>query len=297
MLQLLMEKQLAEIIFKLDENNIDNAVLKGAPLDRKIYGNQTKRVYKDIDILINYSQLNNANENLLSLGFKIKENSRYNLDFFERYPLTKKGLKDITYIHQESSTILELHWRISMINDLDITLDNDFFNSVRCGVQDYLVLKNEYELLYLIHHGAMSGWHRLKWLIDIVDYLDAVNIDRAVFKKLVMTTKSHKFIKDLQEVVKQYFQIELPLPDVPDYKMFKSFRHNYIFDKNYYSDLSIKQLSVRDLLYCFIVSSKKFRYLQTYVIGYFYKRKAIYDATKQTIIKFKVNNADTPTKT
>ena len=112
----------------------------------------------------------------------------------------------------------------------------------------------------------MSGWHRLKWLIDIVDYLDAVNIDRAVFKKLVMTTKSHKFIKDLQEVVKQYFQIELPLPDVPDYKMFKSFRHNYIFDKNYHSDLSIKQLSVRDLLYRFIVSSKKFRYLQTYVI-------------------------------
>ncbi|APC91699.1 hypothetical protein CGC44_04845 [Francisella opportunistica] len=277
--QLLMEKILSGILSKFAEHKIENIVLKGLPLDKKLYGNNSKRVYKDIDILIKEDQLRAVHNILLSIGFDISKHSRYSLEFIEKHPLCKRGIKDLTYIHKKFKIILELHWRITIVSDLKIIFDQKyFFKKIVYNSKEYTTLIDEYELLYLIYHGGMSGWHRLKWLIDITDYLSLVNVDKKAFYKLVNTTKCHKFIIDLNEVAKEYFQLELAVlgsPEILDYRIFKSYRHQYIFEKNYFSDLSIRQLSIRDLLYLFIVSPNKIKYLQTYMIGYYYKKKAI----------------------
>lgn len=125
--QLLMEKLLSDILSKFTEHNIENIVLKGLPLDKKLYGNNSKRVYKDIDILTKEDQLRVVHNILLNIGFDISKHSRYSLEFIEKHPLCKRGIKDLTYIHKKFKIVLELHWRITIVSDLKIIFDQKSF--------------------------------------------------------------------------------------------------------------------------------------------------------------------------
>lgn len=276
--QLLMEKLLSNILSKFTEHNIENVVLKGLPLDKKLYGSQGKRVYKDIDILVKENQLNIVHNILLSMGFDISKHIRYSLEFIEKYPLSKKGIKDLTYVHKSLNIALELHWRITIIDDLKINLDQNFLKKIVYNSREYTTLTDEYELLYLIYHGGMSGWHRLKWLIDIVDYININSIDKQEFLNLISNYKINKLIMDLKFIFDEVFLLEDNLfTSVLRSKFFflENYRRSYILKKLYTTDLSIKELTKNDLFYIFLVAPNKLRFLRTYSIGFFYKNKAI----------------------
>ncbi|MBK2357357.1 nucleotidyltransferase family protein [Francisella hispaniensis] len=276
--QLLMEKLLSDILSKFAEHKIENVVLKGLPLDKKLYGSQPKRVYKDIDILVKENQLNLVHNILLSIGFDISKHIRYNLEFFEKYPLCKKGIKDLTYVHKSLNIILELHWRITIIDDLKINLNQNFLKKVVYNSKEYMTLTDEYELLYLIYHGGMSGWHRLKWLIDIVDYINLDSIDKQTFLRLITKFRINKLIIDLRFILSELFLVQNNLFTSvlkPRYIFFENYRRSYVLEKLYTTDLSIKELTKKDLFYIFLVTPSKLKFLSTYSIGFFYKNKAI----------------------
>lgn len=282
--QLLMEKTLIGILSKFDENNIDSVVLKGIFLDKKLYGSQNKRVYRDIDLLIKDIDIDidKAHELLSNMGFKLSKNLRYTPEFIKKYPTVKYGIKDLIYTHPEFNIILELHWRISTINTFKIELSNqDFFEAFMYGEKQYHSLKNEYELAYLIQHGAESGWHRLKWLIDIVDYIKLVDIDRQLFSKTMQTSKGYNhLLSDLRFILKDTMNFEHRNLNIDSHisksYFLKNYRQKYIASRIYEANLSsIERLTTKELFYKFIICSNKLEYLKTYAIGFYYKRKAL----------------------
>lgn len=279
--QIIMEKLLADIVQVLDKNNISNIVFKGVALNKKLYGNQNKRVYKDIDLLIKDADIDKTHNLLLDMGFKLARNSRYTPEFIERYPAVKYGIKDLTYIDTKSNTILELHWRISSVNALKVNLCNQkFFEIFTYKNKNYHILKNEYELAYLIQHGAGSAWHRLKWLVDVVDYIKLINIDKQLFLQIMTESKGfNKLSSDLSLILKETMMFEhniLSLDNkAPKNYLLKKYRQKYIIEKLYKSDLAVHGLTIKELFYRFVISSSKLQYLKTYAIGFYYKRKAI----------------------
>ncbi|KFJ42504.1 nucleotidyltransferase family protein [Francisella philomiragia] len=281
MKQLQMEKLQTNIVQSLDENGIVNVVFKGIALDKKLYGNQNKRVYRDIDLLINDTDIDKTHDILLSMGFKLGKDLRYTPEFINKYPNVKKGIKDLIYIHQQSKIILELHWRIATINNLRIELSNsDCFEVFSYGKRNYYTLKNEYELAYLIQHGAESGWHRLKWLVDIVDYIKLIDIDKELFSKIIQESKGYNhLLSDLGFILKDTMGFEHSILDpdnhLPKRYLLTNYRQNYITSRIYESNLSIDKLTIKELVYKFAICSNKLEYLQTYAIGFYYKRKAL----------------------
>lgn len=79
------------------------------------------------------------------------------------------------------------------------------FKKIVYNSREYTTLTDEYELLYLIYHGGMSGWHRLKWLIDIVDYININSIDKQEFLNLISNYKINKLIMDLKFIFDEVF--------------------------------------------------------------------------------------------
>lgn len=123
----------------------------------------------DIDVLlVDFNDLLRANEILLTLGYErlsgLTERvlqSREALQFF--------NIKDIGYFHPENHIHIELHFSLFLLNLLPY--DNERFHNRRSEItiagNSVPVMCREDHVIYLLVHGSISGWYRLKWLLDI----------------------------------------------------------------------------------------------------------------------------------
>ena len=146
--------------------------LKGPLLSQRIYGNATYRRYRDLDILIDSKDIPLAYRYLIIMGY----NPEYEL------PEDEKGrqflyhyLKHIPFIHPKTKVIFELHWQILELKDLFETNFNYIYHHISVNYvymnRNFQILNKEYDLIYLLIHGSMHRWQRLKWLVDIGDYM------------------------------------------------------------------------------------------------------------------------------
>ena len=89
--------------------------------------------------------------------------------------------KHILFIHPQKKVIIEIHWKItdalkSFYSDFDFIYGQLTTNQVFMN-REFRVLNKEYDLLYLLVHGSEHKWQRLKWLLDINDYIRNIPID------------------------------------------------------------------------------------------------------------------------
>ncbi|EDZ91419.1 nucleotidyltransferase family protein [Francisella tularensis] len=268
--QLLMEKLLSNILSKFTEHNIENIVLKGLPLDKKLYGSQGKRVYGDIDILIKEEQLRVAHDLLLDLGFCL-EKDIFSIDFISNHSLVRKALKDLVYINKEYNIVLELHWRVLIIGDFKYDIYNECSENFQQSSKVYKILKEEYCLSYLIIHGYRSGWHRLKWLIDIVDFIQNVKFDRIRFKQVILDEfDEYRSVEDLNVLLKDFFEfISYDLDLHRKNNLFQryacKYRVAYIKDI-IYERRGLVPLIFKKALYHMLVYPNKYAYFKTNII-------------------------------
>ncbi|AEB28704.1 nucleotidyltransferase family protein [Francisella hispaniensis] len=268
--QLLMEKLLSDILSKFAEHKIENVVLKGLPLDKKLYGSQGKRVYGDIDILIKEEQLRLAHDLLLDLGFCL-EKDVFSIEFISKHSLLRKGLKDIVYLNKEYNILLELHWRPFVIGDLKYDIYNECSENFQQSSRIYKILKDEYCLSYLIIHGYRSGWHRLKWLIDIVDFIQNIKFDRTRFKQVIFEEfDEYRSVEDLSVLLRDFFEfISYDLGLHRKNNLFQryacKYRVKYIKDI-IYERRGLIPLIFKKALYHMLVYPNKYAYLKTNII-------------------------------
>lgn len=60
------------------------------------------------------------------------------------------------------------------------------------------------QLLYLIIHGGLHHWNKLKWLVDIKDLLQRFPLNELLFFNLTKELKAHRLVAVCNELLKVY---------------------------------------------------------------------------------------------
>lgn len=206
------KKALQQIAILLEVNKLfnNNAIecvhFKGVTLSHYLYQEPTLRQCRDIDLLIERKNIEKAYELLIKNGFS------------SRTPLFKKNYLNIRYqkirkdyIFEKNNCEIELHWRLSdILSDKDTELF--FKNKIPFSFHDQTLqfFDESHYLSYLILHGYYSGWARLHWLIDIVDFVKTRNIDWQAIKIILESTACYTALDEAIELIFLLFAIKKP---------------------------------------------------------------------------------------
>ncbi|EME71280.1 hypothetical protein H261_03758 [Paramagnetospirillum caucaseum] len=145
-------------------------VLKGVPLSQQLYGEPTMRGVGDIDLLVEPSQLRQADGILREAGYL-----RQGANVLDRnQTICQQRLKDIAYRHFDTGQYVELHQRLT---ENPYLLPCDFAalwrdrDTVAVADGSLATLPRRFLPLYLCIHGATHCWERLRWLADLAELL------------------------------------------------------------------------------------------------------------------------------
>lgn len=211
-----------ELTDKLQEKGIFFLNLKGPVLSQRIYRDPTYRYYKDFDILVNPEDVQQALAVMKEMGFK---------SYGYEWPRSNtkqenilKYLNQVNYFHEPTGVSVELHWKIfhwevMKPEKLKLIIQENL-TSVQLGGREFKVLSKELELLYLLIHGALHAWTRLKWLLDINEMLKRENIDLDKLEYWGKLFKVQVLIASSNQILQQYFHDspELPFQEFLDKK-------------------------------------------------------------------------------
>lgn len=156
---------LQRLIKLFDDNGIAFSVLKGVGLADQIYDDPNLRLSKDIDILIPVDAAEPALRLLGMNGYvhkphSIKKNPKVTL---KRQLSDMTLFKDLTFVDPKFNMAIELHQRLFRFEPKGLT---DAFNA-SVGFRKIPSIEDGHYCLYIILHGAVSLWFRLKWLADL----------------------------------------------------------------------------------------------------------------------------------
>ncbi len=199
----------------LRERDIWFMIIKGPLLSERLYGDPTFRVMRDFDLLVKPVDVGRAVQIFKAYG--------YEPDNFS-WPQSEKKQKIAASLtnqylmrNREDNIVAELHWnlftvRLTKPERLQKILDSNSETTTFSG-QPFHVFSREFELLYLIIHGGLHAWNRLKWLADIRAYLDKLPPNNEAFNKLVTELHAHRFVDVCNAALEKYFPGALLLPN------------------------------------------------------------------------------------
>ena len=172
---MLMTKELLDVVKILEENGIESIAFKGPTLSQLAYGDVVSRQYVDIDLLVKDCDLGKAQDVLLENNYYLK----YDLEEYQKENL-KDVVHDISLINKSNGVNIELHWTLSS-GEFFIDLEKlDYLSDIKkYQIQNNAinVFSNEKLLIYLCVHGHKHLWERIEWLVDIVYLIEKENID------------------------------------------------------------------------------------------------------------------------
>ena len=142
--------------------------VKGGQLGAQLYDDPHVRWAKDIDVLVSSKHTSDALTVLTQAGYRFKEGSQTLRPKRDRWRLWAN--KDITFLDPKFGQIIELHERL-------IHIEPDGFTQRVIGYDgggDAPPISHASYVLYLILHGALTYFRRLKWLVDLSSLLRRV---------------------------------------------------------------------------------------------------------------------------
>lgn len=185
-----------KITNSLASEGIEFVPLKGPLLSFRIYDDATVREFCDLDIMVGIQDIRRAGDLLISLGY---EPVGYRLPGKEPgRQIVLRHVHHILFTNRDHSLRVELHWRLFQTPTVragrleELIAGNT--TEVTFEGRPFRVLSGEIELLYLVMHGSIHYWKRLKWLIDIHEYLQKNAIDWGKFKSLALEFKASRLI-------------------------------------------------------------------------------------------------------
>jgi len=164
---------LQEIAVTLNHQAINYCLLKGPVLGQILYGNSALRPSKDLDILIGQEHVGAVINLLEGLGFEVEKVFKA-LKVADWEAFFKREYHISLY---KGRVMVELHWRL--MSSKHPVVDGFRTDTLlrQTVARDYegitvSTLRPEDEFVYLVIHGAVHCWFRLRWLNDIVRYLE-----------------------------------------------------------------------------------------------------------------------------
>lgn len=153
--------------------------IKGPLLSWRLHHDAAVRYSNDLDILV-------KPEDLFRIIKVLKEDGYQPIHFDlpasgSKTKVIMKVNNQIGFIHPQKRIPVEVHWRLINLrvcpkSRLD-NLINQNTESIIFHNETFTVFHKEFELVFLIIHGALHKWFRLKWLHDIVAFSKDEQLD------------------------------------------------------------------------------------------------------------------------
>jgi hypothetical protein len=264
-------KEFVSVSDLLGKNRISFIPLKGPVLSYRIYNDPLTRRYHDLDFLLDINDITESIRLLRESGYR---------EIFIHWPTTSgsktnlaRHTNHVALVSQDNRTVIELHWRLLRTSPVgNNTLDELVWKNtkqIEFGGRILNVLNNELDLLYLIIHAGLHGWNRLKWLLDIEQYLSTQLIDWNRFSELASELKARKMVGLYKNISNVCFPGNKDIPgDYPVSRSLTSYAIGRIE-----ADDETKDLKTTDQLRQIMYSLSAFpgiRYKMKEFTGYFF---------------------------
>lgn len=196
----------------LTKDNISFTCFKGPLLSYRIYNDPTVRISNDIDLLIDKKMIIRVMDILTKNGFLLSEEIFWPQKKIQQ-ELLVDYIKHLSFYNQELNIIVEVHWVLMLELPVaqkkirQIIAEN--LTEIKFSGRTFSVFSPEFELLYLLIHGAIHGWSRLKWLVDIHDY-PISELDVHKFEKLVGRLRAWRIVGQANSLLNHFFKTQMP---------------------------------------------------------------------------------------
>lgn len=177
-------------VHMLTRANIPSLVFKGQPMARLLYPTPALRHAGDIDLLVRPQDFVRAASCLADAGISP---TRSSLSGHGRLAgFAAKFLRDVELHDSTSGSKIELHQRLHFSQPLSeaiLACDPSFRPRLPgCDGETPAPAIGAGLCLYLLHHGAISSWWRLKWIVDV--YVLVSRLTRADQRALADTAEA-----------------------------------------------------------------------------------------------------------
>ena len=210
--QMSQVREFIQLTDALSEAAISFIPLKGPILSYRLYKDACFRISHDLDFLIDVNAMKKAIDIVEKCGYQ--PDSFYWPDNLKQERALLKMDNHIVYFHPEKQLYIELHWKLFLHDITDAKVLNDVIksntNEIRLLERNFQVFNNELELLYLIIHGGLHAWFRLKWLLDVKDFIEKNSFDSEKFTQLVVKWNASRMVALCNAMLSTYFP-ETPL--------------------------------------------------------------------------------------
>lgn len=169
---LILLSQLGRIAQHFSQNGIQLCALKGPLLAQRLFGDVGLRTSRDIDLLIEPEVIAEAESIMLAHGC---------LRSFPAVPLTPRQWRvylqewrHFVYYLPEHRIYVELHWALAppdLVSPGDVRQMLSRARPAALAGTSIHTLSEEDLPVYLLIHGSVHSWVRLKWLVDFVVWM------------------------------------------------------------------------------------------------------------------------------
>lgn len=150
-------------------NGIEFIPLKGVMLSLRLYGDPCLRQSKDIDLMVRPEHLAPMDQILSAEGYR-RTSPPCDLSSKEER-IVRRVSHHYSYVHPDRGIEVELHWGASFWTDAQRDCFWEECGEIAWGGQTFRFPSDEALLAYLIDHGSIHEWMRIKWLLDVVRLL------------------------------------------------------------------------------------------------------------------------------
>jgi hypothetical protein len=210
--------EIADVFIK---NDIWFLPLKGPMLSYRIYGDATCRISRDFDFLLKQEDVEKSIYLFRNLGFKY-EPGRWHETGSGNNRITSM-VNQLTLFHPDTKIIIEIHWRVFIdpiinFDEIEKVVNQNIrqFEFVGKKMNQFTI---EFELLYLIIHGGLHTWRRLKWLVDVHEIVSRYQIDHTKFEELTEQFGAQRMVGVCNFLLRHFFPrtsflpVDYPVPD------------------------------------------------------------------------------------
>ncbi len=196
------------------QNNIPFISMKGPLLSFRLYGDPAVRISRDIDLLINEKDIGAAIKLMQAEGYEFDHDFIWPFEK-HRQELITQSIHHVSFFNRELHLYVEVHWVLA--NKLAVPMKKvekiiaKNLTTIILAEREFIVMNKEFDLLFLLLHGARHGWSRLKWLADIDEYTRQ-KIDEKLFVQLVKQLKAKRIISQTNYLLQKYFDSHLTVP-------------------------------------------------------------------------------------
>lgn len=205
----------ARIVRRMADSRIPSLIFKGGSLAQRLYGDVALRHSGDIDVLVPPEHFRAAAAILCTMGYTPAHT-----------PLSVGGeiswmaarlLRDVALRDRTTGQRIELHQRLLFLPSWTAALETKdaSFRPRLPTLSDTLPgpAIGPALALYLLQHGALSGWRRLKWLADVALLLPRLGPEAAAaLAGLAEDCGTALSAKAGLALVQTVFDSELPAP-------------------------------------------------------------------------------------